>query len=122
MELNSPRKDPYSNLARAEKALRKKGYTKVITVLDENSAEDDEGQEYQAGDLQIDQIVRLTRKKVFMGNENELKEPRAVYGLQGENGTKCIIIELLNDENSQVVEEFLRKIDRSDELKESYTS
>lgn len=123
MELNSPRKNPYSDSSRAEESLRKAGYDDWMTILDEETGRlEKNGKTYSPQQLQIDRIVRLEEKEVFMSDERKSRPPEAFYALQTNDGNKAIITEKRNDEGSEVVEAFLRRIDRSDELREDYTA
>lgn len=122
MKLNSPRRDPYSGLSRAEGQLRKKGYRENFTVMDDNEVQTDAGETYQSKDLRIDHIVRIKENKVFLGDETKVPEAKALYALQAQDGTSGIVIEYMDREESEVIEAFLRQVDRHDDLQEYYAS
>lgn len=122
MKLNSPRKDPYSGLSRAEDRLRKQGYVKEFTVMDEDEVQTDDGKAFKPEDLRIDHIVRIKENKVFLGDENKVPEAKALYALQAQDGTSGIITESIDREEREIIEAFLRQVDRHDDLQESYTS
>ena len=122
MKLNSPRKDPYSGLSRAEDRLRKQGYVKEFTVMDEDEVQTDDGKAFKPEDLRIDHIVRIKENKVFLGDENKVPEAKALYALQAQDGASGIITESIDREEREIIEAFLRQVDRHDDLQESYTS
>lgn len=122
MELNSPRKDPYSSMSRAEKGLEDEGYNHHFEVMDLNEMKDEHGQRYQPDEVQIDQIIRLPEKQLVMSGDKYPREPKAIYAINTKKGTKGILKENMNDAGGEVVEAFLRRVDRNDQLKESYTS
>jgi len=122
MKLNSPRRDPYSSFSRAENQLRKKGYIEQLTVMDESEVQTDDGKAFQASDLRIDHIVHIKEHKVFLGDDNKVPEAKALYALQAKDGTSGIIIENRDRYESEVIQAFLRQVDRHDNLQEYYAS
>lgn len=131
MELNSPRKDPYSTFAMARKELSKKGYEAEFTVMDETTIRDSAGNEYQPTDLRMDHLVRVpnreTREKgrVYAGDvakQRQDTEVKALYALNAKNGVKGILEEHMNEQGSDIIDRFLQNVDRHDALKEYYTA
>lgn len=131
MELNSPRKDPYSTFAMARKELSNKGYDVEFTVMDETTIRDSEGKEYQPADLTLDHLVRVPNREtqekgsVYAGDvsrQKQHKEVKALYALHAKNGVKGILEEHMNEQGSEVIERFLQNVDRHDALKEYYTA
>lgn len=131
MELNSPRKDPYSKFAKAHKDLIKKGYEAEFTVMDEKTLKDKNGEKYSPDDLRLDHIVRFPdrNKKDERGiyasdvtKQNELEDVEAIYALNSKNGVKGLLTESRDEAGSDVVDRFLQNVDRHDSLQENYTA
>jgi len=122
MQLNSPRKDPYSEFARAERALEKEGYQQALTVIDENTVEAPDGRRYKPADLVVHRIIRTQKKEVYHGDANREPRPGAIFALQGPDNMKGLLKESLDSEESKIVEGFLQQVDRHDDLQENYTA
>lgn len=123
MKLNSPRKDPYSSMSRAEEELKEEGYTSHFTVMNEKQLQNKAGHQFQPEEVQLDFVVRLPEKKAFLSNENKSTEPKAIYAINVKDGEKGLVYDPLNKaEESKVIEGFLRNVDRKDRVKEFYTA
>lgn len=123
MELNSPRKDPYSTMSRAEKELKEEGYTAQFTVMDHDELQNASGKKFGPQEVQLDFVVRLPEKKAFLSNENKVSEPKAIYAINTKDGEKGLVYDPLDKkEESKVIERFLRNVDSKDSVKEFYTS
>jgi hypothetical protein len=122
MKLNSPRKDPYSGFARAERALEKEGYQQELTVIDENTVEAENGRRYKPADLVVHQITRIQNKEVYHGDANKESRPKAIFALQGPDNMRGLIKEMMDSEESKIVEGFLQQVNRHDDLQENYTA
>lgn len=122
MDLNSPRKDPYSDFALAERQLEKQGYKNTLTVVDENAAETQEGQRFKPADLVLHRIFRAQNREVFLGDDKKNPRPKAIFALQGPNNFRGLIKEMMDSEESKIVEGFLQQVDRHDDLQENYTA
>lgn len=109
MELNSPRQDPYSTYSHTIEKLRKKGYKDLYEVMDENTLKDQSNHFYKADELVLNEIHRLLHK------END-SEKTVIYALSADNGSMGILIDKYGENSSEVIDDFLQKVDMHDDL------
>jgi hypothetical protein len=122
MQLNSPRKNPYSSLSHAEDELKEQGYQQKLTIFTETEAQNQSGQVFKPKDLQLQKVVRLTSSKVFLSEENKRTQPTILYGLQASSGEKFLIKENRSSENHQVAQNFVIAVDQKSILEEFYSA
>lgn len=120
MELNSPRKDPYSPANKGRETLRDQGYAENFTVKDEKSIADENGNSYAPDDVMIDQILRFDGQKDWLENKGQRNEEVHLYALNANNGVKGIVERNARDNHRAVIDRFLQQVDRHDNLKENY--
>lgn len=122
MQLNSPRKNPYSSLSHAEDELKEQGYQQELTILTETEAKDKSGKVYKPQELQLQKVVRLTNNKAFLREENKSSDPVILYGLQAPNGDKFLVKENRLSKNHEVVQNFVIAVDQKSKLEEFYSA
>jgi hypothetical protein len=122
MQLNSPRKNPYSSLTHAEDELKEQGYDQKLTILTETEAKGKGGKVYKPQDLQLQKVVRLTTNKAFLREEKATSDPVIFYGLQASSGEKFLVKENLLSENHEVAQDFVIAVDQKSKLEEFYSA
>ncbi len=113
MELNTPRKDPYSSLSQLEETLNKKGFEQKFSVADEDSAHNEKNEVFKASEMSIIELHRLK-------DEKNKTESTMVIALEADNGTKGILIAPFGEGSDATVDRFLQNVDAGQELNKKY--
>jgi len=113
MELNSPRKNPYPEVSRAEDDLIEKGFKEKFSVKDDHYMNDTQEHTYSYTDVSIIELYRIADK------ENN-SQSVMVIGLETSNGVKGILKAKYGKDADSTVDEFLRKADAKNSLNKKY--
>lgn len=108
MTLTSPRENPYSELSKAKKALKKEGFNRTLEVLSPFKAKVD--------DVEIAADAwQITKHQRFINKENE-SESKALYALSSTSGEKAILEAPYGKFADETVDDFLRNVDTNGQL------
>lgn len=122
MEFRNPHEDPYSAFTQKLEDFQKQGYTTEFKVVDETTLRDDDENTYAPQDLTLNDIYRYTGSKNWFTTKDHTEAPKAIFALSAKNGVKGYVIDGYGEDSDEVVEQFLRNVDRFDELNGNYTS
>ena len=113
MELNSPRKDPYSSVSQVERDLEKKGFKETFSVKDEHTIHDADNREYSSDKISIIELHRIVDRE---NNSQSLM----VIGLEAEDGNKGILKTPFGENADETVDRFLQNVDSKSSLNKKY--
>lgn len=108
MNLNSPRKNPYSSVEQAKRNLANKGYETSFSLSSNGKfLEDGNGNKYSADDLSINHVERFTAK------ENE-SEKSTLYAVSAKDGRKGVVEDGFGKSISDELNTFMQQVDSHD--------
>ena len=113
MELNNPRKDPYSSLSQVEEDLIKKGFKEKFSVKDEHHVHDEKDHTYSSDDITIMELHRIADR------ENN-SQSVMVIGMEASDGTKGILKTPYGKDADSTVDRFLQNVDSKNDLNKKY--